>query len=154
MTQFEIVDDQIDAVVLADRVRARLNNSDKAGAAAAMSEAQNIAVELRQQLIDRPETSYRLNPELLLHERDADIVPRTYRIAWQMPILGPINALLRRFIHNEIQRFLGLALERQSFLNRQLLKTVAALVEENQRLRQEIERLHAQQLSTDRDQQN
>ncbi|RMF02569.1 MAG: hypothetical protein D6768_07970 [Chloroflexi bacterium] len=76
-----------------------------------------------------------------LHLRDCDVVPRSYVIDWQIPILGPLNALVRRIINAELRRYLLPALEKQSYLNRQLLRALADLREENNRLRQEIERL-------------
>lgn len=67
--------------------------------------------------------------------KDCDIVPRDYQIKWQNPLLGPLNAFLRRLINAEIRRYLLPALEQQSVLNRQFAETLATLQAENQTLR-------------------
>jgi hypothetical protein len=137
----EIKDQKIDQGELAARVQAHLGEPQQAAARQALAEAQALAVDLRQTMLGQTETTRNLGHDFLLQEKDCDIVPRNYRIDWRLPILGPINALFRRFINQEIRRFLGPSLERQSFLNRQLTQAVADLVEENQRLRREIDRL-------------
>jgi uncharacterized protein YaaN involved in tellurite resistance len=58
-----------------------------------------------------------------------------------MPILGPLHAVVRRLINAEIRRYLMPALEKQSSLNRQLLRLVAELVQENDRLRRRVDEL-------------
>ncbi|MBN1487936.1 MAG: hypothetical protein JW981_09865 [Anaerolineae bacterium] len=72
---------------------------------------------------------------------DSDIVPRNYVIDWQTPILGPIHAAVRRLINAEIRRYLMPALEKQTFLNAQLLQAFRQLAEENARLRRELDEL-------------
>lgn len=76
---------------------------------------------------------------LSLGEADCDIVPRDYVIDWQQPLLGPINAQVRRVINGEVRRYLSAALEQQSFVNRQLLAAVQALAVENERLRARVD---------------
>ena len=76
-----------------------------------------------------------------IREQDCDIVPRNYVIDWRIPILGPIHALIRRIINAEIRRYVSSSLEKQSYLNRQMLRLLNDLVEENKRLRREIEEL-------------
>jgi hypothetical protein len=76
---------------------------------------------------------------LPIREGDCDVVPRNYVIDWRMPILGPIHALVRRVINAEIRRYVSSSLEKQSYLNRQILQMLSGLIEENKRLRQEIE---------------
>jgi hypothetical protein len=86
---------------------------------------------------------------------DCGLVPQNYRIDWRIPILGPIHALVRRVINGEIRRYLKPSLEKQSFLNRRVLRMLdqlarqsqslarqnEALARENARLREEVERL-------------
>ena len=137
----EIQDDNIDQHELAARVQARLSEPGQVVAKQSLVEAQAIAADLRQVMLGQSTTTRNLGHDMVLEEADCDIVPRHYRIDWRLPILGPINALFRRFINQEIRRFLEPSLERQSFLNRQLTQAVAQLVEENQRLRREIDHL-------------
>jgi len=80
-----------------------------------------------------------------IRQRDCDIVPRYYVIDWRVPILGPIHALVRRIINAEIRRYLLPALEKQSQLNRQMLRILEDLVKENGCLRREIEELRGTQ---------
>lgn len=76
-----------------------------------------------------------------IEQRDCDIIPRDYTIDWRVPILGPLNALVRRVINAEIRRYLMPALERQSYLNREFLRTLIDLREQNDRLQRRIEEL-------------
>jgi hypothetical protein len=95
-----------------------------------------LAERLRNQMIGSDSDN-----DLLIRERDCDIVPRNYLIDWGVPILGPIHAVVRRLINAEIRRYVLSSLEKQSYLNRQMLRVLNALVEENKRLRREIEEL-------------
>jgi hypothetical protein len=76
-----------------------------------------------------------------IRQRDGDIVPRYYAIEWRIPILGPIHAKVRRIINDEIRRYLMPSLRKQSTLNRQMLRALNDLGQENARLRQEIKGL-------------
>jgi hypothetical protein len=76
-----------------------------------------------------------------IRQRDCDITPRYYVIDWRIPILGPIHAIVRRIINAEIRRYLFSSLEKQSRFNRQVLKALTGLAQENARLQQEIEEL-------------
>ena len=76
-----------------------------------------------------------------VEQQDCDIIPRDYTIDWRVPILGPIHALIRRVINAEVRRYLMPALERQSYLNREFLRTLSDLREENDRLRRRIAEL-------------
>lgn len=73
--------------------------------------------------------------------RECDIVPRGYTIQWRVPILGPIHALVRRIINAEIRRYLLPALEKQSTVNRKIRLLLKDLIQENARLRREVEEL-------------
>lgn len=79
--------------------------------------------------------------DIPIQPHDCDIAPRQYVIDWRTPILGPIHAAIRRIINAEIRRYLGPALEKQSYLNRQMSRAVQDLRRENARLRQKIEAL-------------
>ena len=84
---------------------------------------------------------------ILIQLRDCDIVPRHYVIDWRVPILGPIHAVVRRVINDEIRRYLFVSLEKQALFNRKVLRALKGLAEENARLRQEIEVLRGAQES-------
>jgi hypothetical protein len=74
-----------------------------------------------------------------MDEESCDIVPRAYVIDWRTPILGPLHALVRCVIHAEVRRYVLPALEKQSYLNRQMRLALQELAEENARLRRELE---------------
>ena len=96
----------------------------------------DVMAALRQQMFGISNNASDLPP---LYE--ADIVPRDYTIDWRNPLLGPLNAILRRFINLELRRSIYPALEQQSTLNRQILQALVRLQSENAALRQQIEQL-------------
>ncbi|NIT59813.1 MAG: hypothetical protein GWN00_27415 [Aliifodinibius sp.] len=136
----EIPNENIDVAEIKRQVQARLAKRRETSVAVAKDPAA-IARELWLEIIGDPLEEMEQGKSILLTQRDCDIVPRHYVIDWQIPLLGPINALLRRLINAEIRRFLLPSLERQSFLNRQLLQALRDVAEENRCLRQEIENL-------------
>jgi hypothetical protein len=75
---------------------------------------------------------------------ECDIYPHKYVIDWRMPILGPINSIVRRVINLEIRRFLEPAIRQQSALNGQLLNALQQVARENYRLRHELDTLKEQ----------
>lgn len=78
-----------------------------------------------------------------LSHYDCDIVPRNYVIDWRVPILGPINSIVRRVINTEIRRYLDVSLSKQTRFNQNVLRALRYLAQENQRLRQEIEEIRS-----------
>lgn len=76
-----------------------------------------------------------------IRPRDCDIAPRNYKIEWRIPFLGPLHAIVRRVIDNEIRLFLFPSLDKQIRYNRRALWVMRALTEENMSLREEIDNL-------------
>jgi hypothetical protein len=136
----EISNENIDVAEIKRQIQVRLAKRRETSAVATEDLA-SIARELWLEIIGEPPEEMDQDKSILLTQRDCDIVPRHYVIDWQIPLLGPINALLRRLINAEIRRFLLPSLEKQSFFNRQMLQAMQALAEENRRLRLELEHL-------------
>lgn len=133
----EILDDNIDTDEIDRQVQQRLAQRKSV----AIVDPNAISAAVWQDVIgniDAEEKSW-------LRTQDCDVVPRNYVIDWRIPILGPINATIRRLINAEIRRFLLPSLERQSFVNRQLLDSVQTLSEENKRLQAEVDQLRRAQ---------
>jgi len=131
-----IRDPKIDAEEVASRVRQRLVDQNWGRAEFRADTPGQLADALWERMIGDP-----LDARMWIEQHDCDIVPRDYTIDWRVPILGPLNALVRRVINAEIRRYLMPALERQSYLNREFLHTLNDLREENDRLRRRIEEL-------------
>ena len=70
-----------------------------------------------------------------------NITPANYLIRWRTPILGPIHGLIRRLINSEVRRYVDASLQKQSRINEQYRENILLLMQENQRLRAEIEAL-------------
>jgi hypothetical protein len=136
----EIPDEDVDAGQIMEQIRARV--AGRVGPSSYEKDENPVAIAdaLRQDMIENA-----TDREIPIQRRDCDIVPRNYVIDWRVPILGPIHALIRRIINAEIRRYLSSSLERQSHLNRQMLRVLDDLVEENERLRREIEELRESQ---------
>jgi hypothetical protein len=96
---------------------------------------------LREEMIGKGEGGSALGQRVSIRQRDCDIVPRYYVIDWRIPILGPIHAMARQIINDEIRRYLFSSLDKQSHFNRQVLLALENLSQENARLRQEIKAL-------------
>jgi len=141
----EISDDNIDLKAIERQVQARLENWQTRSPSALPAPPEAIAKSLWREIIGDPSSIDNLDPNTLIQAQDCDIVPRQYVINWQNPILGPIHALLRRLINAEIRRFLFPSLEKQAFLNRQMVRMLKELTAENKRLRSEIETLRKTQ---------
>lgn len=137
----EIRDERIDATEIMGQVRERM--ASRGGASSGVGDKSPVAVSeaLWQEMIGDAAGGSSFGNHLPAKLRDCDIVPRQYVIDWRIPILGPIHAFVRRFINAEIRRYLLSSLEKQSHLNRQMLRILAELGEENRRLRQEIVKL-------------
>jgi hypothetical protein len=136
----EIPDEEVDAEEIMEQIRARA--ADRVGTSSYEKDEDPVAAAdaLRQEMLENASGG-----EIPIQRRECDIVPRNYVIGWRVPILGPIHALVRRLINTEIRRYLSSSLERQSYLNRQLLRVLDGLVEENKCLRREIEELRESQ---------
>jgi hypothetical protein len=72
---------------------------------------------------------------------DPNIFPLRYTVQHRNPVLGPLNSLLRTFINTEVRRYIDHSLRHQSRLNESFRDTLLHLLQENQRLRREVERL-------------
>jgi hypothetical protein len=82
----------------------------------------------------------------MIRPRDCDVVPRSYAIDWRIPILGPVHAMVRKIINAEVRRYLTPSLEKQSSLNRQMLRILRELAQENVRLRERIQELASKEV--------
>jgi hypothetical protein len=136
----EIPAEDVDAQEIMEQIRPRV--AGRVGTSSYEKDESPVAIAdaLRQDMIQNA-----TDIEIPLQRRDCDIVPRNYVIDWRVPILGPIHALVRRIINAETRRYLSPSLEKQSYLNRQLLRLLNELVAENRRLRREIEELRESQ---------
>ncbi len=130
----EIPDDSVDAAQIQRQIEQRLAHMPADDDSPA-----EIMATLHQQMLGSADDTGGLPP---LYE--ADIVPRSYTINWRNPILGPLNAILRRFVNLELRRSIYSALEQQSTLNRQILQELIRLRTENKILRQRIESIRRQ----------
>ncbi len=136
----EIWDRDIDAQDIMRQIHERMSRRDGDASIEGVGDPASIAQALWQEKLGVPTDGS--SPEWIsIWQRDCDIVPRTYVIGWRMPILGPIHAVIRRIINAEIRRYLLPMLEKQSYLNREMLRGLTDLARENARLRREIERL-------------
>lgn len=124
---------------------------------------QEIMLKIRERLAQRNHEELKDNPETLsemlwhemlgpveeeatqkripLRQDECDIVPRHYVIEWRIPILGPLHALVRRIINDEIRRYLMPSLQRQSNFNLKVLRSLRGLAQENAQLRQQLAEL-------------
>lgn len=136
----EIPDDDIDATSIEEKIRRRLAQRDGTAAADHTEDPEVIAHTLWKDMIENS-----AGDEVTIQPRDCDILPHNYVIGWRVPILGPVHALVRRLINAEIRRYISSSLEKQSYLNRQVVRLLQDLVDENKRLRREIEELRKSQ---------
>jgi hypothetical protein len=137
----EISDDAIDVGEIKQRIHERIARRTSASPSEEAESPAAIAEALRQKMIEDTVGGLASSKHLPIQQRDCDVVPRGYVIDWRTPILGPIHALVRRIINAEIRRYLLPSLEKQSHVNRQMLRVLEGLVEENGRLRRQIEAL-------------
>ena len=141
----EVLDDAINAEEIMQQVRERIARRISVSSPEEAENPVTIAEALRAEMIGEPADGSVLGKRSPIRPHDCDIVPRGYVIDWRIPILGPIHALVRRVINAEIRRYLLPSLEKQSQLNRQMLRVLEDLVRENGRLRQEINELRGTQ---------
>jgi hypothetical protein len=137
----EISDDELDAEEIERQVRERI--ARRMVGTGAQEDPEAVAEALWQEMIGSGAEGAAPGQGLSLADADCDIVPRQYAIDWRTPVLGPIHARVRRIINAEIRRYLLPSLEKQSYLNRQMVSALNELRAENERLRQEIEQLRA-----------
>lgn len=133
----EIPDQDVDAQELMNQVSKRVaeHHQETIDLAA-------VVQAVRQEVIGIPVFDTILDGErVALWESDCDIVPHDYVIDWRVPILGPINAFVRRVINTEIQRYLSVSLAKQAHFNHQVLRILQQLADENEHLKRKIEEL-------------
>jgi len=136
----ELQDDDINVTELMQRIRERV--AQREGTSLSQERPpEEIAQDLWNELIGPVGGEIQQTLLPVIRQQDCDIVPRSYVIDWHVPILGPINAMVRRIINAEIRRYLLPVLEKQSSLNRKLARALRELAQENARLRQELEEL-------------
>ena len=133
----EIADDEGDKIDVGEIMRQiRVRIAEREGAA--LDDAPELAHELWREMIGPAAAAMELVP---ITPAECDIYPHDYVIDWHIPILGPINNVVRRVINLEMRRFLDPVLHRQSHLNRRFLDTLLHLARENQRLHYKLEAL-------------
>lgn len=136
----EIRDENVNVEEIMQQIRERI--ARRSGTTSPDEQKPEVVVQtLWEETIGGAEEGSAIGWHVSIRQRDCDILPRYYVIDWRMPILGPIHAVVRRIINAEIRRYLFPSLERQSRLNRQVLRALESLSQENARLRQEIEKL-------------
>jgi hypothetical protein len=136
----ETSDENINVKEIMRQIRERV--ASRSGTTPPVEENPEAAAEaLWKEMIGNGEGGLALGQHVSIRQHDCDIVPRYYVIDWRIPILGPIHAVVRRIINAEIRRYLFPSLEKQSRFNRQALRALESLSQENVRLRQEIQEL-------------
>lgn len=135
----EIADENIDVEEIMAQIRQRLNQNDKKPVIDPVA----VAETLWKDIIGDPENLLIAN-RVPIRPQDCDIAPRNYKIEWRIPVIGYIHAFVRRIIDNEIRMFLFPSLDKQMRYNRRALWVMRALVEENVRLRQDLETLQTE----------
>jgi hypothetical protein len=126
-----------DVACLTQQVRDRLAAREGIRASYRAESLDSVVSSLRKEMIGA-ECAGDVNGPIGLRERDCDIVPRGYHIGWQVPVLGWMHAVVRKIVNGEVRRYLLPSLEKQSELNREVLRALSALARENERLREEI----------------
>jgi hypothetical protein len=137
----EISSEDVNVEEIMRQIRERIARRDGMVLSEYMESPASVASALWQEMIEDSSGEQGLSPTISIRRRDCDIVPRHYAIDWRIPILGPIHAVVRRIINDEIRRYLMSSLRKQSNLNRRVLQVLKDLERENARLRQEIEEL-------------
>ena len=135
----EILDENIDAREIMRQVRTRIAQRSGYSPSDVDQEPVVIAKELWQEMFAPEELI--ITQQIGIWQHDCDIMPNSYKIAWRIPILGPLHAIVRRIINDEIRRYLLRSLDKQTRFNRQVLHALRDLARENARLHQEIEQL-------------
>jgi hypothetical protein len=130
----EIADEAIDAQAIMQQIGERVDGYEREGEIDPVS----IAEVVRQEIIGSPIGGDALTQWISVWPADCNLVPKYYKIDWRIPILGPINALVRRIIRAEIDRYLLPSLEKQTILNHKLLNALQALAQENEELKQAL----------------
>ena len=132
----EMDDENVDVEEIAQQIQERL--AQRKESATDTVDPAAVAAGLWKEMIGDPTDDSLSGRIAAIRPRDCDIVPRHYVIDWRMPVLGPINAVVRRVINAEIRRYLAPSLEKQASLNRQLLQMIQDLAQENADLRQRM----------------
>jgi len=141
----EILDENINVEEIMQKIRARTARYAGVPPADDSGRPEMVAEALWAEMIQDPMNVSTFVKGLQIRQRDCDIVPRYYVIDWRIPILGPIHAVVRRLINAEIRRYLLTSLKKQSSFNLRVRRALKELVQENTRLRQEIEKLQQDQ---------
>ena len=135
----EIADEDVDAQETMRRIRERMSLWIDAAQAEELGDPVEILEATRRQAFGSSVDVSLWRERVSVWQRDCEVVPRGYVIDWRTPILGPINAWVRRIINAEIRRYLLPALEKQSYLNQVMLHALESLIQENARLYREVE---------------
>ena len=138
----EMADEDVNVEDVMRQIRERIAQRDSVPVPGGADDPKVVADALWQEMIGDTSEESGSGRHISIRQRDCDIVPRYYAVDWRIPILGPIHALVRRIINDEIRRYLMPSLRKQSTLNRQMLRALKNLDQDNARLRGEIEELH------------
>lgn len=133
----EIADEHIDVEKIMGEIRQRLGRQ---GEISADGTPVQVANDLWKDIIGDVNAPLLAN-RIPIRPQDCDIVPRNYKIEWRIPFVGHIHAVIRRIIDNEIRLFLYPSLDKQTRYNRRALWVLRSLMEENMRLRNDLEAL-------------
>lgn len=137
----EISDEDVSVEEIMRQIRERMARRNGIVLSEDMEDPASVANALWLEMIGDSSDEQESSPTISIRRRDCDIVPRHYVIDWRIPILGPIHSVVRRVINDEIRRYLLSSLEKQSGYNRRVVQVLRNLVQENVRLRKEVEAL-------------
>ncbi len=136
----QVGDEEIDVAEIMRRIRQRLAQRETT-AGGEEEDLQALAESLRREILGETTEWGAAGRQISIRQQECEIVPHHYTIDWRIPILGPIHALVRRVINDEIRRYLLPSLRQQSNLNRKMLRALKSLAEENARLHEELAEL-------------
>lgn len=132
----EIDDSEIDVQSIMEKIQRKLEQTSKTEDV----DVQQTADLLWSEIIGFSKGPLQTN-RLPIRPQDCDIAPTNYKIEWRIPVIGQIHAVVRRIIDNEIRMFLFPSIHKQVRYNRRVLWVLRSLVEENLRLRSDLEEL-------------
>jgi hypothetical protein len=92
---------------------------------------------------DGPDESPAENRSALAEAMDAAHISAHFPILWDVPVIGRAVALVKRVVRLLLRWYINPIVDQQNDFNGAAVRALAELAAENERLRQEIERLNA-----------
>ncbi|MGN6813919.1 MAG: hypothetical protein ACTHMP_23870 [Thermomicrobiales bacterium] len=86
----------------------------------------------------------------LAEAMDAAHISAHFPILWDVPVIGRAIALVKRVVRLLLRWYVNPIVDQQNDFNAAAVRALAELTAENERLRQEIERLNAEHLNAER----